>query len=961
MGPAAWGEAARIAGRAREQEILRRVVGASVRGEPCTVLVHGEPGVGKTLLVSSVADRARASGHTVLFARCLRFGAGASPYLPFVSAFEGWLAEGHSDAGLDLGPLYGDRDAAASVSALHVIDRAVAHLGEQGPVVLVVDDLQWADISSMDALAYLIAGRRRQPVALLVTYRDVGLPDGHPLWGWLADMLRLPGVVDLPLGRLTLEETAEQLTSLWGTPPATRLLHEVWERSGGNAYLTELLARDVDPAATVLPSNISDALRTALLARWHSLTPRARGVTQVLATSGRPVDPAVLAEVTGGVDVAAALHEAGEAGVVELEPGGLVWFRHPLLSDVLYSTLLPAEARDLHAAFVRVLAADPDPLRSRTDLALHYAGAGMYDESFEMCLAAADGAAAAQRHPEASVLLRQACDLWPDVSEDVRSPHGSLAALLSESAQSMRLAGDPTGALEQLDRALSLLDQEQDPLVAARVFRLRAQNTFSEGGRAGPSLAGMRRAVEISVAVPDSEEHALALADLADAELWLGEGAAAVAHAQEAAEAADRTGDPATRSYALSMLASVRMDADDAEELGREALRLAREADRDDYVSLASISLYNVLDNQGRLETAVDVLLQAYARGLSYSTLTVLLGVYAASGMLPLGRLREARAILRDVLAIRPAGITGLQARETAVVLGVRTGDLQEAATHLQWLHEMADHFEDFPGMHGPGVWAEYLLATGRAEDALEMLKRTIEQHSRVEPKYGDTLLLWAVRAVSVLPPSQRRTALDRIHELRARCPVPAFAGGDRDPVQRTVEALHTAEVARCLADPEEADRWRGAIPLADAAGLRFVAAEARLRLAEALLVVRNRREGAALLREAHALAEDMGALRLRDEVAEVAASARIALEEPVVPEQADGHHDGIGDGLTRREREVLAHLVAGRSNGEIATSLFISEKTVSVHVSNLLRKTGTSSRVEAAAWARRGGVVGAG
>jgi DNA-binding CsgD family transcriptional regulator/tetratricopeptide (TPR) repeat protein len=926
------------------------------------VLVHGEAGVGKTLLVSSVADRARASGHTVLFARCLRFGAGASPYLPFVSAFEGWLADGHSNAGLDLGPLYGDRDGAAPVSALHVIDRAVAHLAEQGPVVIVVDDLQWADTSSLDALAYLIAGRRPQPVALLVTYRDVGVPDGHALWGWLADMVRLPGVVDLPLDRLTLEETAEQLTQLRGKPPATRLLHEVWERSGGNAYLTELLARDVDPAADTLPADIPDALRTALLARWHSLTPRAREVTQVLATSGRPVDPAVLAQVTGGADVAAALHEAGEAGVVELEPGGLVWFRHPLLSDVLYSTLLAAEARNLHAAFVRVLAADPSDLRSRTDLALHYAGAGMYDESFEMCLAAAAEAAEARAHPEASVLLRRACDLWPDVSEAVRSPHGSLAALLSESAQSLRNSGDLTGALEQLDRALTLLDQEQDPLVAARVFRLRAQRSFSEGGRAGPSLAGMRRAVEISAAFPDSEEHALALADLADAELWLGESAAAAAHAQQAAEVADRSGDPATRCYALSTLANARMDAAGAEELGRESLRLAREADCDDeYVSMASISLYNVLDNQGRLEAAVDVLLQAYANGLRYSTLTVLLGVYAASGMLPLGRLQEARAILRDVLAIRPAGIAGLQARETAVVIGVRTGDLDEATTHLQWLREMADHFEDFAGMHGPGVWAEYLLATGRPREALDVLERTIEAHSRVEPKYGDTLLLWAARAASALPRSQRRPVLDRVHGLRARCPVPAFAGGDRDPVQRAVEGLHAAEVARCLSDPDEAQRWRAAIRLADAAGLRFVAAEARLRLAEALLVVRNRREAAALLREAHATAEEMGALRLRDEVAEVAASARIALDEPVVPEQADGHHAGIGDGLTQREKEVLAHLVAGRTNGEIAGSLFISEKTVSVHVSNLLRKTGTSSRVEAAAWARRSGVAGSG
>ena len=94
VGAAEWGEAARIAGRAREQELLRKVVGGSVQGIPCTVLVHGEAGVGKTRLVTSVADRSRAAGHTVLWARCLRFGAESSPYLPFISAFEGLQGRG---------------------------------------------------------------------------------------------------------------------------------------------------------------------------------------------------------------------------------------------------------------------------------------------------------------------------------------------------------------------------------------------------------------------------------------------------------------------------------------------------------------------------------------------------------------------------------------------------------------------------------------------------------------------------------------------------------------------------------------------------------------------------------------------------------------------------------------------------------------------------------------------------
>jgi DNA-binding CsgD family transcriptional regulator len=276
-----------------------------------------------------------------------------------------------------------------------------------------------------------------------------------------------------------------------------------------------------------------------------------------------------------------------------------------------------------------------------------------------------------------------------------------------------------------------------------------------------------------------------------------------------------------------------------------------------------------------------------------------------------------------------------------------------QAAWHLDRLRELADNFEDYTGLHGPGVQAEYLLAAGRPRDALGLLERTVEQHAFAEPKYGDTLLLWAARAAAALPASERGPALDAVCAARDRCPVPAFDGEDRDPGQRAVHALFDAESARCRGDSDVVERWQAAIPLADAAGLRYVAADARLRLAEAMLALRHRREAGMLLREAHAMAAEMGALRLRDEVATVAGAARVTLTEPKVAAQSNGH------GLTHREQEVLAHLVAGRSYGEIADALFISEKTVSVHVSNVLRKTGTGSRVEAAAWARRSGAAG--
>ena len=513
------------------------------------------------------------------------------------------------------------------------------------------------------------------------------------------------------------------------------------------------------------------------------------------------------------------------------------------------------------------------------------------------------------------------------------------------------------GRTSCVDLAAPLIDEEGDPVTAARVLRLQCQIASTTGSATMAPVdatAALRRAVAVISAAPDSDEYALALSDLSDAELWAGDRQAALEHARQAVDVANRSGDIAALSYALGALANARMDQDGAEAQAREAIRLGHEAGRLEYVALASISLSNVLETSGRFAEAAEVLADAHAAGLSFAGLTGLLGAYAATALVPLGRFAEARDILRDVLSSRPGGIIGINARETAAVIAIRAGDLDEAASHLERLRELAANFEELPGLHGPGVLAEYFLATGRPTEAIALLERTIAAHTNAEPKYGDTLLLWAARAAAALPPSRRRSALDAVTSARAASPVPPFAGGDRDPGQRAVQALFEAEEARCHGEPDEVDRWRKAVPLADAADLRFVATDARLRLAEALLAARNRREAATLLREAHGLAEEMGTLRLRDEIVEVAASARITLAEPVVPAQGNGSRNG----LTHREQEVMAHLVAGRSYSEIAQALFISEKTVSVHVSNLLRKTGTSSRVEAAAWGRRNGAV---
>ncbi|QNN52274.1 helix-turn-helix transcriptional regulator [Nocardioides mesophilus] len=969
MAEAVGGRGGPICGRKAEQELLRRAIRSSVKGAPAAVLVRGEAGIGKTRLVSSVVDRAGVGGFAVLWARCLRLGSGTAPYLPLVTAFQGWLdrcgpveARGLLDAVPDLDALLPAARRSQQLPpgrVLQVVDRALGHLTTVRPVVLVVDDLQWADAGSLDVLAYVVSDLDRRALTVLATCRDVGLSDGHPLHGWLADLVRMPGVVDLPLARLDEDETAEQVAALLGDVPRRSLVAQVWASTGGNPSLTELLVRDLPPSAVRLPPELPAALRTTLMAGWHTLSPEARRLTQVLAVAGRPVAPEVLGGVAGRPVPPAvpepfveALHEATAAGVVEVERSGGIWFRHPLLAEVLDSTLLPEEVAGLHRVFVDVLrGGGGSDAGTYGDLARHYAGAGLHDDAFRHYLLAGDRAVEVRAYPEAWALRRRAWGLWPRTSPGCRVRAGPPAALLAESARIAWLGGDPASAVEALEAAWPLVVPERDPVTASRVLRLRWQIAGTGGGPRAGLLAQLREAMRISAAVPDSEEHVLALADLSDAELWSGDRAAATERAGEALAAARRCGHRSARSYALAAVVHTRADHLEAEQWASEAVRLAGGARGPEYVGRARLALAQVLDRQGRYVEAADVLVRGLAGGAGSDSVTALLATVAATELLVVGRLEEAAAILRELLASRPDGVVGPAARETAAVVSLRTCRPGSAGPDVDRRPEPGRDLDEHPGLHGPALHAELLLAAGSVEEALDALERTVPRLAAADAAHGDELMVWAARAAAALPPEERRRGIERVLATRERAS--GRGSGEPTPCRTAAAALFEAELGRCLGSPDAVERWARAVPLLDRAGLRYDAADARRSLAEALLAQRRRREAVVPLRDAHAAAREMGAGRLEGEVEAVAHAARLPLDAAEEPEAV---RPARGSDLTPREHEVLGHLMSGRTYSEIAEALFISEKTVSVHVSNLLRKTGTTSRVEAAAWGRSNG-----
>ena len=236
-----------------------------------------------------------------------------------------------------------------------------------------------------------------------------------------------------------------------------------------------------------------------------------------------------------------------------------------------------------------------------------------------------------------------------------------------------------------------------------------------------------------------------------------------------------------------------------------------------------------------------------------------------------------------------------------------------------------------------------------------------------VDLRVVDELMVWGARAAADLVErasddrdqtavQAHREALTRLVKTRATLPGIAFQpSGPDDTVQPARAALFAAESGRADGVEDQTLLWREAVAACAEAGLGWDLQVSSWRLASALIQSGTSHvEAATLLRDVHAYAVQQGATPLQTRVEELAASARISLTAPLVP--ASDAVPAAFTALTAREREVLGHLVANRTNAEIGQALFISEKTVSVHVSNLLRKTETPSRREVAALARRVG-----
>jgi DNA-binding CsgD family transcriptional regulator len=988
--------AGRFVGRAEELARLRELLARAADGRPLVALVGGEAGVGKTRLVEQLAATARGQGVRVLAGGCVPLGEEGLPLAPVTQALGGLASDldpgelaavagpARGELGRLLPELAGSGEAATSTAVagasqgrlFELLLGMVQRLAATAPLLLVMEDLHWADRSTRNLVAFLAAALRSGRVLVLCTFRSDELDRLHPLRGLLGELGRNRRVQRLELPRFSRAEVAEQLSGLLGAEVPARLVQDVYARSGGNPFFAEELVRagaGAGPGPGVLPPSLQEVLLTRVV-RLDRSTQR---LLRVAAAAGPGATQPLLAVVAGMGEAALldSLHEAVDQQLLVPEPGGEGYvFRHALLAEAVYSELLAGERVRLHSALAGALEAGLEagdaPASRAARLAYHWAAAGDQPRALAASIAAASAAERVHAFAEAQLQLERVLGLWDRVPDAEQRAGADRVALLARCAEVAYAAGDPARAAELVRQALPLVDEVRQPQRAGLLYEQLARCLRSL--RDPAALGEQQQAVRLVPPTP-SPERARVLGSLAQLLVLVDRFAEVREVAEEAVAIARQVGaraEEANARMALGAALGNLGDADAGLAEGQAAVRLARQTDDVILALRAIVGHSDGLLAASRMDEAATVALdgiqQARRLGLVRGNGPVL-ACNATEALLALGRWDEAERVSRQGLETAPldAASAALPLLRAALELG--RGDLDRAEARLRTVRRLLPTPIPEAQMAGPlfcGL-AELALCRGDLEHARQVVAEAVPL-VQGNPRYAAPVYALGLRVEADLaelararhprqPAPDDATAVGLLERLAQADQGPAAAGL---PELAAWHALGLAEQTRQLG-PSDPAAWVAAAAEWERLGQPYRVAYAWFRQAEALLATGDRDTAAAVLGRAAAITGRLGARPLDTEVQALARRARLNLAPHAgAPAAAAGAPTPAEQlGLTPREAEVLALVAAGRSNRQIAQALFISPKTVGVHVSNLLAKLGVAGRVEAAAVAHRLGL----
>jgi len=969
--------------RAAELDALSAAVDRARRGEPGVVLVGADAGVGKTRLLTRAAELAGASGATVVWSHCVDLGEVGLPYLPFSEALttlralddtvDSTIAARPALARLldATTPLDEERIQAERLQLFESIAAALAASGTaESPLVLVVEDLHWADPSSRDVLRFVVARLRAEHVLVVASYRADDLHRRHPLRPVLAELLRHPRVEHVHLSPFTETELREFTTAVAGGRLPDDAFESVRTRSEGNAYFAEeLVESGLDDE---LPWSLADVLR----ARLEALDPAVQHLVRVASVSGRQVGEPLLraalardagaggapaADASSGRSFDAALRDAIAHHVLAVEGDGArdtVVFRHALLAEAVAADLLPGERVGVHRAYLAAL--DEEPALGSPALRAHHAlAAHDLPAALTASRAAARKAARVLAPAEELRHLEQVLALWQAVPDAATLLGEDRVTIALAAAGAASRAGEPDRAVALARRVVE--GTSDDPLRQASLRHVLSRYLLG-AEEVEETLAHTEAALAVLPAEPPSLDRAWTLAMRARAAMNADLDDLAAETAAEALDVAHRLDAPDVEADVLTTMAILEVADDD-----RAAMLLATARERAVEAGDILTELrcwYNIAANRyyaGLVEEAMQVtydgLDRARATGLGWSAYGVELRLFRDL----------VRYVLGDLTPTDTAGETmpeGSAPQLSCVQLyaAVARGDEDVIArgTALR-----RDWFRDGQiALISGGCSIDALTWAGRYEEAVALAVELVEHLGRTWSDYFLGRIWISALALAALADAADAARLQGAAGEATVADLVARGGELLDAARTTAERGRPrggrlgpegrAWLARAAAEHSRLTRggdpalWEETTRLFDY-GYRYEVARSRFRWAQALLASGDR--NAAEIEAAQALeeAESMGAAPLAEAVRALGRRGRLDLP---------GVRRSTTAVLTEREEEVLLLVAQGLTNRQIGERLFISGKTVSVHVSNVLAKLGASGRAEAVSLAHQRGLL---
>ncbi|MDQ0727109.1 LuxR family transcriptional regulator [Microbacterium sp. W4I20] len=937
-----------MVGRDADLAEVRRLFDGVREGLPAAVLVEGEAGIGKSRLLREFAGEIARTAD-VHIGWCLDLGASRTPYGPLTGILRSIVASmgvdrvresvgiGAEALGMLLPELVStptDRERTSPERLRDAIASLIEAAAERVPQVLVVEDLHWADESTLAILSFLLRALGRGRILLLITCRTDDVRRGDAVSRFIGEATRSRLLERLTLERLdarAVRELAEQIT---GQPMTQAAVDRMQERAEGVPFFVEEIA-----GCTKGP--LPDSLRDLLLSRFDRLGDDARRVVQVASGAERPLShPLILRLVDLPEErLDEAIREATRSGILVVVDDDYR-FRHALLREAVHDDLLPGERARLHRAYAETLEAQCAGSDTGDAAALAYHWQLAQDDRRALI-----AAAQAMRHAKARYAFASAArfgemvlELWPQVPDAADAVGVDRLDLLLVLGSVLRNAGDGERALAVANLAFDEIDPETvDPRQHARLLRNKALYLVNLG-RLG--------------AIPLLQE-ALTIAE-------------------------ERLDDEVFRAELLNHLASRHMISGDR----AEALRLADEAERaaagaesTDQLSVAANVRGGSLAHLGEVEAGVREYERArvLAAGTSaemryrvnYSDLLTLLGRYREAVEIAEEGLRRARELRVE----RTSGSIMVQ-NMIAPLLELGEIDRVEEMLSRDFVQGTLRVFRMYMSMtrvcalawRGRSAEAEELmqewlpafLETGESErqiwyDRVTMIVAVAQSAGRPQAALDTILEMLQDDRPALL--HQRRLMLEGgalIAELRAE-------GAEVGAASEILRAAWTAQPPQLQGDawslildalldprPESVD---AALHRADGDDVPITfRVVLRLERGRMLVHAGDRAAATVVLDEATAIADQLGHAQLQAAVTRFASDAGLrAANGPVATGAADA------ESLTARERQVLELIAEGLSNRQIGERLFISVKTVSVHVSAVLRKLGVSTRTEAA------------